>query len=355
MKVRRCAAACEGGRSSTRALGLGLIILALIGLGTSTCGSTNEVVATCDVSEDCPSGAMCTDGVCVCAGGLRYCNGSCKPVAECSQGSGGAGSAGGGTGGEAGACATAADCEQPGDPRCGKATCSGGVCGLELKPFSKLASQRAGDCTERWCDGDGNLIEFTEASDFYDDGLPCTDDSCAAGKPVSALVPDADPCPGVGAGVCFEGACVACISDVVVCPGEPVCHYIYCVQPHCANGQWEPASGETDKNCGGPCRPCLLGYSCNVGSDCLSGVCAQGKCQAPTCSDGVRNDIETGVDCGGSPDCPLCPSGQGCKLPSECLSGVCWAGVCEAPSCTDGVMNGDEVGEDCGGLCEACP
>jgi hypothetical protein len=355
MKVRRRAVAADERRSSVRTAWMGLITLAIIGLGASTCGSVDEVLVPCSNADDCRAhpGTVCLNQMCVCNGtDVAFCDGVCKPIAQCGQGSGGVG---GGAGGAAGACTTADDCEQPGDYRCGRATCLGGVCGLDVKPFGPTESQVAGDCMLRLCDGQGDLVELPEASDFYNDGLPCTVESCAAGKPVSSLVPDSDVCPGKDTGVCFEGECVPCINDIVPCPGEPVCSYIYCVPVHCTNLKWDPGSGETDIDCGGPCRPCFLGYTCAVDSDCLSEVCTQGACQAPTCSDGVQNDKETGIDCGGPTDCPLCPSGQGCRLRSDCQSGVCWEGLCQAPSCTDGWMNGDENGEDCGGPCVPCP
>jgi len=371
MKMRRRVVAFHVSRVLARAVLLGFVMVALVGLGASTCGDGSGVYIPCDESEDCHDypGTQCTDEMCVCkTDGHRFCEWSCKPIAECWQdeastgevgGAGGAGSAGGaggagGMGGGAVECATAADCKQPGDPRCGTAMCTGGVCNLELKPLSKIASQRAGDCKEKWCDGQGNLIEYTEASDIYQDGLPCINNSCQAGNPVSMLVPNGDTCPMVGAGVCYEGECVPCVQGLADCKFGLVCDNTQCVAAHCTNNQWDPASGETGPNCGGACSPCFMGSPCNVGTDCLSGVCTKGACQPPTCSDGVRNDHETGADCGGPPNCARCPAGEGCKLPTDCLSGVCWTGVCHPPTCTDGVKNGDETGEDCGGSCAAC-
>ena len=363
MKMRRRMVAFHVSRVLARAVLLGFVMVALVGLGASTCGDGSGVYIPCDESEDCHDypGTQCTDEMCVCmSADLRFCRGSCRPIAECWQGAGSAGGGSGGSGGGGGAggqlseCVTAADCKQPGDPRCGTATCTGGVCGLELKPTSKIASQRAGDCKEKWCDGEGNLVEYIEASDFYKDGLPCTSNFCEAGNPVTTLVPDGEPCPEVGEGVCYGGECVECIQGFTDCSGASLCDNTWCVALPCTNNQFDPAVGETGFNCGGPCSPCFMGNPCKVGSDCLSGVCTQGTCQGATCSDGVRNNDETGPDCGGPPNCPRCPAGKGCKLPSDCLSGVCWDGECQSPSCTDGLQNGDETGEDCGGPCAAC-
>lgn len=361
-------------RVKARVLGmlLALSALVLVGLGAGTCVDYYDgLLWPCDDDDDCAFAPRmtCIEGMCVCSGpDVVFCQTGCKLRSECDLYNGGAAGSGaggaGGTGGVGGVggmsvpvseCMTAAECPQPGDARCGKATCADGVCRLELTPLSRLASQLAGDCKERWCDGAGNLIEFTEGTDSYNDGLPCTVNDCEAGEPVTTLVPNGNTCPAAGSGVCNEGACVPCIQDLVGCGGNLVCISSQCIAMHCINKQWDQGSGETSVDCGGTCAPCLPGHPCNVGSDCLSGVCTTGSCQPPTCSDSTRNDSETGIDCGGPPNCPRCPSGQGCKAPSDCVSGVCWAGVCESPSCKDGVTNGEEIGEDCGGPCEACP
>jgi len=366
MKVQSSAARRDGRGAWMRASWLIVVSLVLVGLGASTCDPFENVLISCDSSEDCEAypGTHCFREMCVCAlASEQFCGGSCRPVAECrpswsdegyAEGGGGA-AGGGGTGGVSIECSTPADCEQPGDLRCGKATCSGGVCGLELKPFSRLASQRAGDCKERWCDGQGNLVELTEGTDVYQDALPCTVNSCYGREPAVTLIPNGETCPAAGSGVCHDGQCVPCIQDLIECGGGLVCSGNQCLATHCLNQQWDPGSGETAEDCGSTCLPCSPGSPCNVASDCLSGVCASGNCQPPTCSDGVKNDSETGVDCGGPPNCQRCPAGQGCQISTDCRSGVCWAGVCEAPSCADGFKNGDEVGEDCGGSCGACP
>jgi len=334
-----------------------LLATALLGLNSSTCSPADSVLEPCDTSDDCGNlpGTRCMDYMCVCPNANeQFCDGACRLLEKCIPGVGGAGSAGG-SGGSGGACKTAADCPQPGHPRCGTATCDNGACGLDFKVLGPIASQVRGDCRELWCDGAGNLIEVKEAGDTYNDGAQCTDDRCIMGEAEAKPYPEGDVCPETGIGVCFGGACVGCITNMINCGGGLACDGVLCVQMHCVNNAWDKGDGETGHNCGGPCRPCPTGSGCKSGADCFDGVCVSGSCVPPTCSDGVRNDSETDIDCGGPPSCPRCPDGQGCKVPSDCQSDVCWTGICQPPSCTDGIKNGDETDWDCGGSCGPCP
>jgi len=335
-----------------RLLWSGGVVIGLASPGMITCGGADVALDNCDSPGDCQAlpGTVCNGTYCTCLDKSKaYCLGACRPIGECSQ-LGGTGGAGGGDG----ACETAAECPQPGDPHCGTATCEDGACGLTLRPFSELPSQIRGDCKDLWCDGAGNVVEL-ESTDVYNDGAQCTFDVCENGEANAKLIPTGSTCPETGAGVCYEGKCVACVDNFANCPAGYSCDGVICVPMHCVNNSWDKGSGETAYDCGGPCRPCQAGSACNVNADCLHGVCSAGACLPPTCSDEVKNDNETGIDCGGPPSCPRCPTGQGCKLGSDCESGVCWAGVCEPPKCDDGILNGDETEWDCGGSCDPCP
>ncbi len=253
-------------------------------------------------------------------------------------------------------CAKATDCPKPEEPRCAEAVCTSGKCGFLFRPVAKLESQIKGDCVSQYCDGQGKVMAVEDPSDVYNDGKQCTFDVCAQGIAKPMHFPDGFTCPETGLGVCYAGACVACISDIPAtdtCGIGLACAGTKCVPMHCFNSLKDAASGETAIDCGGPCLPCGTGEVCKVNADCIQGVCA-GSCSIPTCTDGVKNDGETGIDCGGPPSCKRCSAGEGCDLPSDCESGVCWAGSCEPPKCSDGIANGDEDSVDCGGSCPAC-
>jgi hypothetical protein len=134
-----------------------------------------------------------------------------------------------------------------------------------------------------------------------------------------------------------------------------------CTDPSCQDEQRN--GDETAVDCGGACSGCANGVACNVGSDCLSGVCgADSTCAQPSCNDEAQNQNETGVDCGGF--CAAgCGNGSACVVASDCQSNVCGtancgpgvARCCQAPSCTDDILNGNESDTDCGGNCPNCP
>nr|AYC79484.1 tryptophan synthase alpha chain [uncultured bacterium] len=97
--------------------------------------------------------------------------------------------------------------------------------------------------------------------------------------------------------------------------------------PDCTDGIAN--EGESDVDCGGPCKKCKVMQKCNGAGDCQSGICLMGTCMASSiCSDGMRDGDETDVDCGGS--CAACGFGAGCTQPGDCKSSSCTAGQCAA-------------------------
>jgi len=334
-----------------------MLALFMVLLRTPACATPENIGGACATTEDCfdsmnrqPIGSICKPptGKCECPLGKLVCcetavsAGYCATVcpADCASGDAGTDS-----GVE---CVSDSDCtEDAPSPECGRSRCVGGACELVIEE-GPLPSQLYGDCKRRECDGEGNLREIEDTSDFYHDGNECTLDYCDGSQPVNSLIPDAVPCPLSGEGYCYKGACVQCVQSIPAasCKGpDLVCdNGFYCQSfSQCGGGK-----------CGGVCAPCGTGGPCGSGTDCVSKSCKAGVCALPSCSDGVKNDGETGVDCGlGS--CGPCPDGGGCQKPEDCLSGVCKIGKCQAPSCVDQTRNGGEEQIDCGGSCEPCP
>ena len=337
-------------------------LLAAVGLSYGGC-STPYIGGECAANADCQSefqnlpGSGCVSGRCTCLDPSHHiccergdmevdCFLACRPCDECAVGTEGCPEPG---------CESDDECPGPPDVRCGEGRCVQGECQVEIRPGA-VSSQRRGDCEEVHCSATGEVISVSDPSDFYNDGEQCTSDTCGADGPRNEPLVNGAGCPVSGAGRCWEGECVDCwFGDPSMnnCPAGYGCDGTACVPLHCVNNQID--GGETDYDCGGPCRPCPPGDSCVSGADCRDGICATGLCKFPMCTDGVHNDAETGLDCG-APSCPLCPAGEGCLTGDDCESGVCWAGICEAPSCFDGVRNDDEAGIDCGPVCDvSCP
>lgn len=111
---------------------------------------------------------------------------------------------------------------------------------------------------------------------------------------------------------------------------------------------------ESDKDCGGACKPCRLGEQCNVHADCENGECTNRVCQDASCDDDVKNGDESDIDCGGEA-CKACDPPRACRVDSDCTSERCIGDICQEATCSDDVRNGDETDVDCGGPdCPGC-
>src|SRR5262249_28059495 len=92
----------------------------------------------------------------------------------------------------------------------------------------------------------------------------------------------------------------------------------------CSDGQL--SAGESDVDCGGPCKPCSTGQGCVLPGDCTSAICADGIC-ASAPGDGPGGQP---VDFG-PPDllqvpCPFPPMGEWHVSPSGSDTATVYAG-----------------------------
>jgi len=353
-------------RSRTHAvviLSLGAVLGAAAALSASAIGCVFRSATDCEqnLGYGCGNGGNGTGGGGTGAGGTGAGGTS-------TSSSGG----GGGTGGAAPECKDASTCPPvPAGPcaSLGKAACTQGKCGFSYTA-GPAPSQLEGSCKMKMCDAGGLAMDAEDDGNVYDDGNPCTQETCTNGVP-GQMDMTGQPCTlGGGSGYCvkdpYNSALVTCAEclppGTSTCTGGAVCVKGVCVPPHCTNGLKD--LGEIDLNCGGTgsgCLACDNFLACLVPADCASGVCMANKCAAPTCTDTTLNQDETDTDCGGT-HCPRCVAGRKCILPSDCDTGVCTPSgtpgvpnTCQAPSCMDGVQNGDEEGIDCGGTLSNCP
>src|SRR5262249_40948697 len=133
------------------------------------------------------------------------------------------------------------------------------------------------------------------------------------------------------AGVCNGGIC-GCDSGADCPTGFTICVAGICTPDSCADSQTNGT--ETDLNCGGLWKACVVGKHCGTGNDCLTELClsggtcgctgpefctvafprcSAGHCMRPlTCPDNAQDSTETDVDCGG-PSCNPCGAGKHCS------------------------------------------
>lgn len=255
-----------------------------------------------------------------------------------------------------------ADCGTP-SGECKVFSCVEGEC-VEGNVANGMdaTTQTAMDCKKNICT-DGEVVSLNDDTDPLDDNNDCTVDVCEMGDPKSNPADLGTPCTDGANKVCDDmSTCVECNVDAD-CKDvdKPDCLNKACVPETCSDGMTN--AGETDQDCGGPCKGCDTNQNCDDAADCFHGVCGgNGKCAAPTCDDDVQNggdylgsNGETDKDCGG-PCGPTCGPMLGCEVNGDCVGNQCTGagGTC-VPNCLDGVKNNAETDKDCGGgTCGGC-
>jgi hypothetical protein len=210
--------------------------------------------------------------------------------------------------------------DQPGSNRCegcwdqvksfseSDVDCGGSDC-LPCAPG--LHCTVAGDCSSQVCNPSSSTCSAPSCSDAVANGSE-TDVDC--GGPLCARCADHLHC-------IINNDCQSRVCDQ---------SNASCASPTCSDAVRN--ANETDIDCGGgTCPTCANGKHCQVNGDCQSGVCTAGTqtCAIPTCSDAVKNGGETDIDCGG-PTCNKCGSGKRCQVGADCVSGICGAGgICQ--------------------------
>lgn len=282
-------------------------------------------------------------------------------------------------------CVTPTDCPAPANPDCATPICNGSTCAFSNSPPNTplpASKQKTGDCVTAVCDGKGGVTTQEDDSDF-DDGNPCTDDSCNKGVPKHTPSSESTQCSSMGvSGVCNgKGVCVNCNVDGD-CGMATACAHPTCTGATCQPNYFDagtPVAPQVDGDCelhvcdgmGGttnipddmdppadPCESCangavidLLGAACSLdggaagqcnGAGSCCATCATYVAQGVTCGtlpdecgnlltcDNAKDGTETDVDCGGDAGaCPTrCALNQKCLVGADCASGFCVANVC---------------------------
>ena len=171
----------------------------------------------------------------------------------------------------------------------------------------------------RWT---GSRFEGCDGSAWTPFALPSCSDGVKNGNET-----DVD-CGGSCPGQCAAGGACTANADCATAYCNP---QHVCALPSCTDGIKN--GDETDVDCGGSCGKCQASKACQTGPDCDSSVCLLGICALPSCWDGLQNGNETDKDCGGgsSSGCQACANALHCQVGGDCVSGICSNQVCAAP------------------------
>jgi hypothetical protein len=157
------------------------------------------------------------------------------------------------------------------------------------------------DCVSSACDSVSLMCVASECTDHRVDGAE-TDVDC--GGPA---------CP-----VCATGQHCKVDTDCSTFACDAFTHV--CITNRCADHTKD--GDETDIDCGGAmCPGCALGDACKQPSDCANDICdlMTHFCIGNQCADHRQDGLESDVDCGGG--CKACLVGQKCNGNGDCAPG----------------------------------
>jgi pectin methylesterase-like acyl-CoA thioesterase len=235
-------------------------------------------------------------------------------------------------------CLTADTC--PGqDGECSHRTCTDGACGVAaVAAGTVLATQTAGDCQVRRCDGQGAAIQVADDTDKPDDGNPCTDDVCTGG--VASNPPSASDTACGTANVCDgQGHCVGCVTGAD-CPGtDTECRTRSCSAQSVCGFTFAQAGTPSQTQIAGDCHVSECDGNGNLRTSVLdTDVPDDGNaCTIDSCSGGVPSHAPVtpaGATCGGGNVCDGTGHCVQCLLATTCPGED---NVCQTRTCgTDG-------------------
>ncbi len=304
----------------------------------SQCDGMGNIVTVADDNDVPVDGNQCTQDVCMNgvpsnppAPADTACNqngGSrCSGSAACVQ------------------CNTASQCPGGTDTECHTRACSAaGTCSVvNTASGTAVSTQTAGDCLRNQCDGAGNVITVTDATDVQDDGTSCTIDTCAGSTPAHTPVMPGVFCGDHGGSVCnATGACVGCnvASD---CPGGPDtdCRVRACTQGACAV-TFTAAGTAVSAQTAGDCHQDICdgaGDSVSVidntdvfvdGHQCTQDLCTGGVASNPPVTSGTMCTQNGGSLCDTAGTCVQCLTDANCDSSHDtaCNKIHCVAGAC---------------------------
>ena len=209
-------------------------------------------------------------------------------------------------------CTMASQCPGSDDECQTRACASGGMCGFSYATTGTPRTQQtAGDCQRNVCDGAGGTSAAIDDADVpADDGNPCTTEVCTQGIPAHPSVAVGTTC-GSGLKCNGDANCVECI-DATDCPATGN----ECVLRSCA------AQG----TCGTTYAPSGTPLATQTPGDCQLAVC-NGQGGPGTQDDNSDTPADDGNPCTsdscvqGVPAHDFLPSGTTCAIAKKCDGG----------------------------------
>ncbi len=351
------------------------LLVALSGCGAGDGDVPQQVAVSCGHVSDCPAGQTCgPNGYCISGSGGGLPDGGGVSDGGFSFGDAG-GDTGAGRGGDAGTRGGSdTGAQRGGDTGAGRGLDAGAAtscvdrCGLLTGGCAcNGGCAAAGNCCDDYeavCGGGGTRGSCTSDAQC-DDGLPCTLDTCSAGK--CAHTPGANQClidgKCVAAGTAGPGMCLVCAplakatgwsmdvggscDDGKACTSNDACT----AQGSCA-GTPTPGCCVSDAECAST-LPCSVG-TCDAGTNTCTYTAKPGCCSkdsdctgnAQPCQVLYCNAALGACDVKTATDGAACTDGDGCTVGDACTAGFC---VGKANSCDD---NNPCTADSCqGGKC----
>ena len=183
-----------------------------------------------------------------------------------------------------------------------------------------------------------------------DDGLDCTEDSCAAGACEHVVEVGFCATPSgcvAGGGACDDGD--ACTTGDVCSAGTCTGTAVTCDAPNtpCLDAVCDPAVGCLEKPNTAPCED---GNPCTAQDTCAGGICTPGPATVCDDNDACTKDVcDLDFGCQSAPDPTVCDDHDPCTVDTCDPAGPCGHAAFDGP-CEDG--NPCTEGETCaGGTC----
>jgi hypothetical protein len=172
----------------------------------------------------------------------------------------------------------------PASSECVDVVCNpDGTCGESPKPDTSAAAQTLGDCKRKVCKG-GALVDENDDTDVPDDGNACTNEACNNGAVVTTSSPINTACGAGGALYCDgNGECVGCTAASQCTAPSNACMMATCVAGMCGTANKADGTGCNDNDACTQMDTCQAG-ACVAGNPVtcpFGGVCSAGACDNP--------------------------------------------------------------------------